>query len=87
VPEGEDLQDTIPDSVVKIVVGSLESNAAQPFYPSASGGSTDSGLVHKNSEHFGNVMPDSARSSGAILRPPVSSFLDLCDGLRGNPDS
>jgi hypothetical protein len=43
--------------------------------------------MHKNSEHFGNVMADGAWSRWAILHPPIRSLLDLYERLRGNPDT
>lgn len=42
--------------------------------------------MHKDREHFGDVLPDGAGDRRTILRPPISSGLDLREGLRGDAD-
>jgi len=44
-------------------------------------------LENKNSENFSYVVPNGAWSSWPMLRPPISSVLDLREGLRGDSDA
>lgn len=65
----------------------FEVHASQPLDATASCWHSNTRLMHKDCEHFGDALSDGAWSSRAIFCPPIGSLLDLREGLRGDADA